>query len=509
MKITIENIKHIKKLEFQLEEKNSVYALTGKNGSGKTTLLAAIARMKNKYAFRNYFQTSYDTHLDRFAGKITYEINNDEVYYKYAGKNWSAHPRKKSSLFTQIKFSDIKLIPPNEKRLFIHKKELKINTISDASPEFKAYMNKIFGTSKFDNLRQMNVERKQGKPNRKNIAYLIEKAKNSYYTEKNFSLGEMIVLNLFLELQNIPQKALILIDEIELALHPKVQVNLINYFKEYSKENDTQIILSTHSSNVIRHVDSIIFLKTTTNGETQVHYDAYPAQAIGQIADTDDFTPDIIFLVEDKMANILLVEMIKEYGKYVEKLPDYKVVPIGGYNNVLSFHKENQNYLFNGSTMVSFLDADVKETIEYLKDKRSNTALYDELVRSIEFLPITPELGLMEFINENKEHVEEILQEKLSSHNINVANLLESIEYETLMTNPNNKNIEENNASMRKASKKLLDKFIEGLRGFTHNNEESLEKLLFVIYVEKYYADENNKNNLRRIFGTFFSEIKR
>ena len=54
MKITIKDIKNIKKLEFEMPNKdNGVYALTGTNGSGKTTLLATIARIKNKYAFLN------------------------------------------------------------------------------------------------------------------------------------------------------------------------------------------------------------------------------------------------------------------------------------------------------------------------------------------------------------------------------------------------------------------------------------------------------------------------
>ena len=48
--------------------------------------------------------------------------------------------------------------------------------------------------------------------------------KNQYYSEKNFSFGEILILNLLIGLKSMQSNSLLLIDEFELALHPKVQI---------------------------------------------------------------------------------------------------------------------------------------------------------------------------------------------------------------------------------------------------------------------------------------------
>ena len=50
-KITIEEMKNIKHLEFSFPETNGVYLLVGANGAGKTTLLVCMDRLCNSLAF--------------------------------------------------------------------------------------------------------------------------------------------------------------------------------------------------------------------------------------------------------------------------------------------------------------------------------------------------------------------------------------------------------------------------------------------------------------------------
>lgn len=45
----------------------------------------------------------------------------------------------------------------------------------------------------------------------------------------NFSLGERLVLNTLDYAQDVPDNSLLLIDEIELALHPTAQVKFYEY----------------------------------------------------------------------------------------------------------------------------------------------------------------------------------------------------------------------------------------------------------------------------------------
>ena len=117
MKVKIENLKHIKSLEFELPPKG-VWLLTGLNGSGKTSLLAALYRIKNSIAYQKYFRTSslnnFDTFLD---SKISYTINNETVTYKYSGERWRATPAKHSNLFDNVLYPIVKFIEVNAKRV--------------------------------------------------------------------------------------------------------------------------------------------------------------------------------------------------------------------------------------------------------------------------------------------------------------------------------------------------------------------------------------------------------
>lgn len=515
MKITIENIKNIKKLEFNIPTRNGIYALTGTNGSGKTTLLACISRIKNRNAFQKYFKTSTDDKLDLFRGKIHYELNSNSVYYQYANYNWTAHPRSQSKLFNGFNYMDIALIPPNENRLFIHDKQLTIHRIKNAKMELIQYMNDIFGTTKFDNLKQINTDKTRGKKNRSKIAYLIPKKINNktfYYSEKNFSLGEIIVLNLFLELLDLPEKSLILIDEIELALHPKVQIKLLDYLKSYSINKKSTIIISTHSISVIRNVNTIIFLKNT-DIETEVIYNAYPAQAIGEIAYQDDVKPDVIFLVEDKMAKILLTYMLKKYSEIANNpLPDYKILPIGGYKNVVEFHETSRGYLFSNVPIITLLDMDVKDdVIPYLEtNKPENTfyKLYKQLGADIQFLPITPELGLVSFIDTNKAVVTARLKSEFNDNSIDVNLLL--LRFNEIVSIQNDTTIldlMEKNGQVRKKAKVVLSDFVLELSNKTNEPEEYIIKILNKIYIDIYFNPIQEQNTLKALFGRAFSQI--
>lgn len=57
-KITIENTKSIRHLEFTLPEQKGVYLLVGANGAGKTTLLVCLDRICNPNGFARGFSAS-------------------------------------------------------------------------------------------------------------------------------------------------------------------------------------------------------------------------------------------------------------------------------------------------------------------------------------------------------------------------------------------------------------------------------------------------------------------
>src|SRR5476649_1468396 len=99
MHISINNVKKISKLDFELPAPG-VWILTGENGSGKTCLLAAIYRIKAQHSFQKYYRTSpSESKLDSYdEASVIYTINGNSVTYSYGGQRWRATPRANSSL---------------------------------------------------------------------------------------------------------------------------------------------------------------------------------------------------------------------------------------------------------------------------------------------------------------------------------------------------------------------------------------------------------------------------
>ena len=81
---------------------------------------------------------------------------------------------------------------------------------------------------------------------------------DTYYSEKNFSLGEILILNTLLLIDDVTAGSMLLIDELEMALHPRVQIRLLKYLENKAIEKNLVIILSTHSSSLIKSAKKLI-----------------------------------------------------------------------------------------------------------------------------------------------------------------------------------------------------------------------------------------------------------
>ena len=71
------------------------------------------------------------------------------------------------------------------------------------------------------------------------------------YTSFNTASGEDALMSLLAQILHAPGKSLILIDEIEVGLHPKIQHRLMDVLYMVSKKQQKQFIVTTHSYAVI------------------------------------------------------------------------------------------------------------------------------------------------------------------------------------------------------------------------------------------------------------------
>ena len=495
-KIWITKVKNIESLEFEIPNPG-VYVLTGTNGSGKTTLLAALNRIGNKNAFANFFKTTpNESKLDFFGeSSISYETSNKKVVYNYGNTRWSPTPKSNSKLLTEFGFPDVRFIAADSKRIEATQDELKPTRIRPAENFVINDIVRILGSSKFENLKYVNTKRGAG-----NRAYLILRKhnnKNIYFSEKNFSLGELCVLRLVTTLSNISYQSLVLIDEIEMALHPKAQAALFNYLVRVAKEKNLTVIFSTHSSSLIKRASRhrILLLRDSGGGKIKCARNVYPAQALGDIAYDDEVNPDFLFFVEDYKAKTLLEQMIAEYKTTISnQIPPYfKVIPVGGFKETIEFLTNSDQIFSDNVKRYAFLDKDVEiESLQEAKDNEKYAFLqkFKDNKGKIKYLPCTPEQGIMDMIHSDElKHCGKI-NTLFNDQILDISRIIDEEGYLAISSD-----------KPRKKAKKQFEFIVNEVAKRTGHSVEYCEKIFALHYVNQKYQD---KSSLCALFGPIF-----
>ncbi|HEC4503176.1 AAA family ATPase [Escherichia coli] len=500
MKITLTKIKKVKELEFILPSQG-VYLITGLNGSGKTSLLAALYRIGSRHAFQKYYKTSlFESKLDSFENsKITYEINEKEVTYRYGGQRWRPTPSRYSELFTEFPYTSVKFVEANGKRVEPFADEIRFRSVLSVPVEVRDFMSYILNDTKWSNLKYVNTRRGVGSK-----AYLVPYRKDGqthYYSEKNFSLGELCVLRLACSLSNIEDNSLILIDEIEMALHPQAQVRLLEKVEEISSSKRLTTLFSTHSATLIKRISrkNIIFLQEESPRVFKSKTNVYPAQVLGEIAFDDETNADFIFFVEDKQAKNLLEQMLGYYSSITNNdrafMPLYRVVPIGGFVQVIELLNSSSQIFPRYVKRFSFLDKDVQtESLATARREGNQTllSLFDRSGDRIKYLPCTPECGVVEMIEGASPQLKNKLNTLFPGAIIDIGRIIASREYNNL-----------NKANIRDKSKDRLKYIVASIQNSTGGELIEIYRAFYKEYcVQKY---ENAIPDIKRLFGPVFN----
>ena len=403
-KIEIQNIRNIGRLSFEIPSPG-LHILTGKNGTGKTTLFTCISRIFNNNAYRLGFPSSSRNTLDVFSGAICYTVDDDSVTYSRRPSGEWRPDKKNSAVLHNFGYPNIINITTKDERLFSqYVINPRGNNGSDAWLNDK--LNTIFDTTKFAPMIRITTgDLRRGRGaladnRRRNTAYAIPLEHNCYYTEQNFSFGEIVMINLLYDVKSATNGSLILIDELELALHPSAQVKLLSCLRDIAHEKCLTILISTHSSSIIKAEKSVIFLEQETANIITVIYKCPPAKAIGAIGMREDTNPDIIILVEDNMAKSLFYALKQRYIVLQNEVSylDIRIMEIGGFQNVIHFYIEADNYIFYDNIYVAaFMDKDVEtDIIPYEQFGNQNLIRqYNDNASYLHFLPYTPEVLLV------------------------------------------------------------------------------------------------------------------
>ena len=410
-KVEIKNIRNIGMLSFELPPPG-LHVLTGKNGTGKTTLFTCISRICNNNAYRLGFPSSSSGTLDVFSGTIKYTVDDSSVAYsKRLSGEWRPD-KKNSSVLEKFCYPQVVNITTKNERLF---SQDVISPRKRMGSDFwlNEKLNIIFDTTKFTSMIRITTgDLRSGRgtsadDKRRNTAYAIPLGHNKHYTEQNFSFGEIVMINLLYDVKNVINGSFVLIDELELALHPSAQIRLLSCLRDIAQEKGLTILISTHSSSIIKAQKSVILLEEEPGNVINTFYGCPPAKAIGAIGMREDTNPDIIILVEDNMAKSLFYALKQRYIELQNEVSylDVRILEIGGFQNVIHFYIEANNYIFYDNIYVAaFMDKDVEtDIIPYPQFVYQNLIKqYKDNASYLHFLPYTPEVLLVKTFYNHK-----------------------------------------------------------------------------------------------------------
>ena len=119
-----------------------------------------------------------------------------------------------------------------------------------------------------------------------------------------------------------------LIDELELALHPIAINRLMEYLQKLVNEHSNLVIyLSSHSPEVIRRMrPSSLYRLNNDNGNLTLESNCYPSYLIRDLY--SNVSPDFLLLVEDHLAQLVVNRVLSMNNLRSSKL--IHCVPVGG-----------------------------------------------------------------------------------------------------------------------------------------------------------------------------------
>jgi ABC-type cobalamin/Fe3+-siderophores transport system ATPase subunit len=558
-RIIIENLKNITHLDFTLPP-TGVYILTGENGSGKTSLLTCLERLKRTYAFRDFNISNSNTIDDFERASVAYEHNGSTLTFRYnrARTRWDGRPWGMNSLISTFGYNDVKFFRAGSasSRLYvqsqttINSQSFRADYLKEAPDWLIGPMNLIFSTTKYNHLKIRKLANTRGPAARlrKNHILLVEvpgqnNQPHRIYTERNFSMGELFMVNLLYELNSIAQNELLIIDEIELALHPKAQIKLYEHLKTIARSLNLTVILSTHSSTLIRKSKNLLFLEPSFN-RTIVHPNYHPALALGSISDETEIIPDRVLCVEDIKATFLIEAMMNLHARInnLTRRPHVPVMPIGGYPQVLEFTRRANGVLINGLVpIIALPDADVlTDTLPVLQryggvgnEVLINIQRLTQNQQRLFYLPCTPEIGFGQHFINDVANYENWFRQHYNTPLISFQNVIQGNEFQqtdqnilveqaaivqleqqlaaTAQGTPQHEQLSrqvmqrKNKGLIRKQYKKKLDLLVDELEVRTNNNRQTIERELFQYWVNDQYGNGQGRNTMNALIGQIYS----
>jgi predicted ATPase len=374
--IELEPFRHIQSLKVHFNHPISV--ISGTNRSGKSTLLMAIACSHFNFVKRNPQNGNLERHtwssLMQFTNKdlqtedwtyyITYKLGdkNDRKkgQRKKSTKKWNGIAKKESQFnFRDVVFIDLDRISPARnfsKVIFNKSKSSQGVTIStNNSVIIEQYLSYIleetFTLNKLASYQDKDIFNYQN---------------TNQYSSYNAATGEEVLTKIIVDIVEAQTNSLILIDEIEIGLHPKVQRRLIQVLYHISRHYNKQFILTSHSQTILSSVPDIsrVFIEKNYQGNYKTIQNISVNAALSKM-DSESY-PLIDLYCEDDIAEIIINKVLTklQINQNITNIKDLVNVIVSGSAdktyNFFSVHKETYPFKKIKTGYACILDGDMR-----------------------------------------------------------------------------------------------------------------------------------------------------
>ena len=331
------------------------------------------------------------------------------------------------SLFYGSRFNDSKRVDE-----LLRTGQIRPDDIVEADDYMKTKLSYILtgAYSRYDGLKKIRYRTISERLGLINTPY-FNSVNANLISQYRMSSGECLLITLLHFVYNsivrrtLPQNEpiLVLIDEIELALHPIAVSRFIDLMNELVQKSESlMVILTSHSPEVIRKIKPANIYKIENNeGHIDIVNPGFPSYVIRDVYKHDGF--DYLLLVEDLLAKTVVDKVLESSSLKSSKL--VHVVPAGGWRNVLTLQRDllTANVLGIGREIISIIDGDVKGAVT---DEFKNLRKLFLPIKSIEkfiykIVIEQPNIKLKRIINDKYFPVES-LESLASEHAANFPN---------------------------------------------------------------------------------------